>query len=368
MSFEPDWASSPGATISRLMTLRDIASDELAFGLGMEAQDLNALIGGNIRITREVAEALANCLGSSPRFWMARDRTYLLEAERLRRSSVKDIEAWSKALPLKSMREFGWLSDVKGEHRYNELLSFFGCKTLSEWGQRYSAGVGAVAFRTSFAFEADAMATLVWLRIAERQVEKQKLNRYDEQAFEALLPHLKRISVFKQPKTFVPRLQAACHSVGVALTTARAPRGCRASGASWVSKTGNPVIHLSFRHRSDDHFWFTFFHEAGHVLLHRENHIDVDGSDPALFGSTTNREAEADAFAQEALVPSDIRKDILNGRVAPSKVIAAAKASGVTAGIIVGQLEKTGALPHGKMGFLKRRYRWEDDPYLPVLG
>jgi Zn-dependent peptidase ImmA (M78 family) len=27
------------------------------------------------------------------------------------------------------------------------------------------------------------------------------------------------------------------------------------------------------QHKSDDHFWFTFFHEAAHVLLHSKKNI-----------------------------------------------------------------------------------------------
>jgi len=163
------------------------------------------------------------------------------------------------------------------------------------------------------------------------------------------------------------RLREACLEAGVLVTTARAPEGCRASGASWFDAAGRPVIHLSFRHLSEDHFWFTFFHEAAHVLLHGENHIDGEGVE--IMGSDTeSQEAEANAFAQNLLLPDEFRGPLLERRTVSAKpVMDAARAARVTAGVVVGQLERAGAIPHGKLSFLKHRYRWTSDAYVPEL-
>ena len=266
------------------------------------------------------------------------------------------------------MRQFGWLSKrTHGNDLFRELLDFFDCRTLSEWQSTYSSGVGAVAFRTSFAFEANEMATLVWLRSGEQQAMAMPMGEFNSTKFAQLLPKLKRLSVFKNPQSYLPRLQAACQSVGVIVTTARGPNGCRASGATWVTDQGNPVIHLSFRHRTDDHFWFTFFHEAAHIILHGGEHIDVDGTDPTPFGSEA-QEAEANKFAEEVLLPPEAREALVMGGLTPKKIIAAARNARVTAGIVVGQLENAEAVRHGKFSFLKRRYKWGEDPYIPVLA
>ena len=58
---------------------------------------------------------------------------------------------------------------------------------------------------------------------------------------------------------------------------------------------------LSFRYLSDDHFWFTFFHEAAHLLLHGEKSTFVE--DEAT--DQTEKEKQANAFAAGMLVPSD---------------------------------------------------------------
>lgn len=68
MRFEPNWASAPGATIARLMDAKEIPFDEMASGLGMSENKLQALIDGRARIDAPLASALSENLGSTPRF------------------------------------------------------------------------------------------------------------------------------------------------------------------------------------------------------------------------------------------------------------------------------------------------------------
>ncbi|TDW31862.1 uncharacterized protein DUF955 [Rhizobium azibense] len=363
MSFEPNWASAPGATIVRLMDAREIPFEEMAQGLGISEDQLQALVDGRARIDGSLASALSENLGSTPRFWLARDKTYVEELSRLAPNSG-DVSQWIKSLPIRSMRKYGWINTNRGQDAIKRsVLDFFGCGDLLAWNAKYSSGVGAVAFRTSFAFQANELATLAWLRAGERQAHHLNLPAYNRKAFIDLLPRLRKLSAFKHPKTFLPRLVEACRAVGVAVTTARAPEGCRASGASWILSSKHPIIHLSFRHLSEDHFWFTFFHEAAHVVLHGEEHIDVDGSDPSLQTSSA-KEDDADEFAQNLLISTEALAE-LKRNPAPKKILAAARYLGVTAGIIVGQLEKADALPPGRLSRMKHRYRWSDDAYVP---
>jgi HTH-type transcriptional regulator / antitoxin HigA len=367
MKLDPNWASPPGETIRRLIAVREVPPEELAERIGLGADQFEALIAGQSRITLAIAEALAETLGSSSRFWLARDKSYVRDLARLGAARSADEESWVATMPTKSMKRYGWLPQTaRGTSLRLHLLAFFDCASLQEWGARYSSGVGEVAFRTSLAFPADGMATLVWLRAGEKQAETLQLGKYDPRGFKTILPALRKLSAFKHPKSYLPRIQSACSAVGVAVTSSRAPDGCRASGASWFNGNGNPVIHLSFRHLSEDHFWFTFFHEAGHVILHGQSHIDGEGAS-IIAADQSDREAEANEFAQSALLPIHVRERLMTGRTSRTSIIAAARESNVTPGIVVGQLENAGVLSHGKMSFLKRRYHWEQDSHVPAL-
>jgi len=368
-STEPNWASPPGATIARVMKTREIDSAEFAEAVGLKAQEFEALLQGKLRLSEKLAEALAYQLGSTARFWLARDKDYMKELARLGDAEIIGVDQWAQSMPVASMRRFGWLpADSRTKAVRNQaLLSFFDCKNIQEWGQRYSSGVGAVAFRTSLAFASDGNATLVWLRAGEAQLASLASAQFDRGEFERILPMLKRVSAFKHPATMLSRLREACDPVGVSITTARAPDGCRASGASWFDAKGRPVIHLSFRHLSEDHFWFTFFHEAAHIILHGQNHIDGESVD-VMGGDTEAQENEANAFAQNILLPDDIRQDLMSKQALNAKsIMQAAKAAKVTAGVIVGQLERARVIQHGRLSYLKHRYRWGKNSFVPDL-
>ena len=90
----------------------------------------------------------------------------------------------------------------------------------------------------------------------------------DQSGFEADLPTIRRLTREKDPGQFIPRLKEACAARGVAVAIVRGPNGWRASGAARFLSPTKALIQLSFRYLSDDQFWFTFFHEAGHLLLH----------------------------------------------------------------------------------------------------
>lgn len=366
---EPNWASPPGDTIVRLMIKREIDASELADSLGLSKLDFEALIHGHRRLTQDDAVILADNLGSTPRFWLSRDKAYVVDMARLDSGNSTDPEtSWLASMPASSMRKYGWVSkNTRAKDRLKrEVLAFFDCSTLQEWGERYSSGIGAVAFRTSLSLVSDGMATLVWLRAGERAAAKWEMPQFDRFAFETLVPNLKKLSSFKHPSVFLPRLVDACRSVGVSVATVRTPAGCRASGASWFDANGNPVILLSFRHLAEDHFWFTFFHEAAHILLHGQNHIDGEGAEP-MGADNEKQEFEANQFAQELLFPAELREALRARGLSPKSILASARSAGVTAGIIVGQLENAEDIHRGRFSFLKRRYRWGSNPYVPEL-
>jgi hypothetical protein len=141
---------------------------------------------------------------------------------------------------------------------------------------------------------------------------------------------------------------------GVKFSIVRAPKGCTASGAVRLLSDGTPHMQLSFRFLSDDQFWFSLFHEIGHLLLHFEQM-------PILENSGVEKDAceeEADEFAVGTIVPLPFREELLTLGGSRFPIINFAKKIGVAPGLIVGQLQHEGILRYNQMQFLKRRYRW----------
>ena len=160
----------------------------------------------------------------------------------------------------------------------------------------------------------------------------------------------------KDPSDFLPALQQICSTSGVAAVIVRAPNGCRASGATRFVSSDKALLLLSFRYLSDDQFWFTFFHEAGHLLLHGAESIFLEGLD----GDSSTQESEANEFAEKVLIPSEFKHALLTLTPDMRAIIRFAKKIGVSPGIVVGQLQHHGRVRRNHFNGLKRRFQWSD--------
>jgi HTH-type transcriptional regulator / antitoxin HigA len=357
-SFAPDWLSAPGGTILDIMEERGISSKELAHLLKYSLERTERLISGRDAITRDVARLLSEELGGSERFWLSRELNYRKEVARLQvNGSVGAAKAWLDALPLKDMQKLGWLpTRQRVEDNLSEALAFFDVKNAEEWRERYSQVLSAVSFRTSPTFKSEPSAVLAWLRYGEIKSAKIKCRTWNASSFERALIAMRRLTRLKEPSNFIRQLQELCAENGVALVFARTPTGCRASGATRFLSKQKAMMLLSFRYMSDDHFWFTFFHEAGHLLLHSDRSLFIeDGSDVSM-----KEEHEANLFAQNVLVPPEARSELLSLKPDRNSVMKFAVKIGVSRGIVVGQLQNQKRLKPDQLNFLKRRYS-EDD-------
>ena len=132
---------------------------------------------------------------------------------------------------------------------------------------------------------------------------------------------------------------------------------CKASGACLFLSPNRPLILLSGRHMSDDHFWFTFFHEAGHLILHGNSYIFVDNEEEAEEHSSREEE-EANGFAADILVPPEHQGELARLTANKVAVMRFAVRVGVSRGIIVGQLQNKGIIGPNMLNGLKQWYTW----------
>lgn len=350
--FCPDWASAPGSTIADILTEREISVAEFAERMGNTPAQARELLEGRAAITIGIARRLEQVLGASVEFWMSRDFQYRQDIARLHAAD----EQWLAELPIGDMIRFRWLKAAP--HPSNEMeacLHFFGVSSVRAWREAYSGLQQMVAFRTSPSFDSRPAAVAAWLRQGEIESEAIDCGPWEPRRFKECLSNVRALTRQKNPSRFIPKLQALCATAGVAVAVVRAPNGCRASGATRFLSQEKALLLLSFRYLSDDQFWFSFFHEAGHLLLHGKKGFFLEGID----ASTTPEEKEANEFAGDTLVPPDLRPALLNLRMNARDVISFARHLGVSPGIIVGQLQHYRRIKHGQLSSLKRRFTWE---------
>lgn len=356
-SFQPDWVSPPGDTILTLLARRDLTVEALADAIDRPSKEVTDLVAGRTAITIGLARQLQEVLGASVEFWMARDLQYRQQAKRLAESET----AWLSDLPLSDMVRFGWLSPPPLPGReVAACLDFFGVSSVREWERQYLEAPSLASFRTSQTLDSNAAAVATWLRQAQRVAQHLEIEVWDKEGFRASLPDMRALTRVSDPDRFLPELRQRCARHGVALVVLPTPKGCRASGAAAVLDGSRALIQLSFRFLSDDQFWFSFFHEAGHIVLHGDAglHVDADDTPKSIY------EAEANTFSQDLLVPPEWREKMLRLDVSHKSVIRFARRIGVSPGVVVGQLQHSGRIGYDTLNRLKRRYQW-DEPSQP---
>jgi hypothetical protein len=283
---------------------------------------------------------------------MARDFQYHQQTANLEEAT----NAWVRDLPFADMVRFGWIEPVpKRSEALAACLKFFDVPNVAIWHRVYGSLEQKFLFRTSAAFESEPAAVAAWLRRGEIEASRTRCDPWSAEGFGAALTSIRFLTREKDPKKFIPELQRVCADVGVAVTTVRSPSGCRASGATRFVTAEKALLLLSFRHLADDQFWFSFLHEAGHLLLHSHQDVFIEG----IEAPDSAAEKEADDFASRTLIPPQHLPELLRLRQNKFDLVRFARRMGISPGIVVGQLQHYGRIKENHFNGMKRRYRWE---------
>ncbi len=336
--------SAPGDTIQETIDEMGMSQAELAERIGRPKEKLNDVIKGREPISTETAYRLEKVLGISASFWINREAEYrseIYEIEQQERLAAQ--HDWLSGFPLREMKRFGWLPNTTDKNQLvTELLSYYGVASHEEWNRIYIAEEVAVAFRISLVNTKSPQAISAWLRKGELEALRLKLADYNESAFKKALVEIKNL-VNQFPQDFAVQLQQLCAKCGVAVAYVPTLPKAPISGASrWFRK--RPLIQLSGRYKTDDRFWFTFFHEAGHILLHGKKEIFLENVEGTDIDQT--KETEANDFAAKHLLTETQLQTIIDAAPLNSQSIAAfANQFNTSAGVIIGRLQHLKLIP-----------------------
>ena len=363
--FAPDWVSPPGDTILDLLEERGWTQQQLADRLGYSLKHVNQLIKAKVPLTENAAMRLQNVLGASVGFWLTREaqfreRVAVLDAAERQTTMVP----WLERFPIKEMMDIGVLPkrrmDAKSKPALvGELLGFFGVASPDQWDSQY--GCMELAFRRSREDQADVAAISVWLRMGERMAEKLDGPAYDEARLKAALTEVRKLTC-QTPQEFQPRMQRLLHEAGVAFVLVPALPRTHVSGVARWLHARRPLIQLSLYGKQNDRFWFSFFHEAAHILLHSQQKKSVFLDDPSKGESSSKEEKEANAWARDFLIAPDAAATLAELPKAKFAVTEFARSTGVHPGIVVGRMQHDGLLDVKWLNDLKVSFVFRDKP------
>lgn len=352
--FTPRWASPPGDTIRGALADLRMTVEQLADNLRVDTSTAAGLLDGSTHVSLAIARGLSKTFGGSVAFWMTREAQYRLSLDWV------EADRWVSLLPRRDLVELGWVTPSDDWHGWvSECMTLFDVHSPAELNQHHSR-IEQAWFRARPHTPAQNATIATWLAKVQSDAKKRACGAWDAEEFRRLLARLANLSKDPDPTRFIPELQRACAEVGVVVVVERPPKKCPVSGVALVLASGARVIGLSGRYLVDDHFWFTFFHEAGHLLLHEPSSVFVDDIEAVPANQHGDGpEAEADRFASESLLPSALRSGVPQ-RPSPFQVHGLAQRAGVSPGVIVGQLQHLGLLSFkSPLNRLKRRYAWD---------
>jgi HTH-type transcriptional regulator/antitoxin HigA len=368
-AYSPDYSVLPGDTLLEVMESLGITQAELAERTGRPTKTVNEIVKGKAAITPETALQLERVLGVPAGFWNNLEQNYRTALARAaERERLEGQIKWLEGIPVRQLVRLGWVEDHPDPvSQLQAVLSFFGVASIESWQDLWGGVRRATAFRQSLAYPTDFAVIAAWLRKGELDARAIECPPYDASRFRQTLAEARGLTA--DAGAIPDKLKSLCASAGVAVAFVPELPKLRLWGAArWLS-SDKALVQLSLRYKSNDHVWFTFFHEAAHILLHGKRAVFVENSpvsDPPDEGDGTatpqgseEQELQANKFAADFLIPPDRYSEFVEGGVKScGAIFAFAKELGIASGIVVGRLQHDGVIPYSACNGLKSRFSW----------
>ncbi len=316
---------------------------EFAVRTSKPEKTIFAVINGSSSITSDMAVAFESVTKIPAHFWLNKQRSYDEYVSRKKReATIAESTQWAEKFPIEEMTRLGWIESADTpEDKVSSMLSFFQVSTVKGWEDYYCNQQLKVAFRISLSKTKNPYAMSAWIRQGEIQAAQAMVSKYSRKALKAQLPALMSL-VREQPSDFAEQLQALCAKAGVKLLYTPALSQIPVNGCvRWINDT--PCIQLADNQKRNDIFWFTFFHEVGH-LRHGKKDVFLENID---YGDKeAEKEKEADEFAARMLLsPSQEKQIIDNADFTEPAIKRYAAKFKVHPSIIIGRLQHRRLVP-----------------------
>ncbi|MBP7037376.1 MAG: HigA family addiction module antidote protein [Bacteroidales bacterium] len=328
--------SPPGDTLAEIIELKGISQVDLALRMGRPLKTINEIIKGKAAITPETAIQLERVLGTDADFWLEREKKYRLELAEIEEAEriLRDW-AWIDNFPIAMMKKLNWISyDNNILSKADSLFSFFEISSRNSFYKYYFERAYETAYRASNNSNTNPYAVSAWLKQGEKQAEKIEAPEYNSKVFKDVLLEVKTLMA-EQPENYFKKLQSFCLDAGVKVVyTPSLPQTHLHGSTRWINDT--PLIQLTNLYNRNDIFWFTFFHEAGHIIKHGKKGLFVEGLKHSE--KDTEKEKEADDFAVKYTLSVEQEAEILESMpLSKNEIVEYAKKFNTHPAMIVGR-------------------------------
>lgn len=350
-------AIPPGETIKEQLELCDMLQNEFAERMGMSTKHISQLITGKVPLTHQTALKLETVLGIPARFWNNLESLYQEDLARIKQEFEleEEIEIVS-LIPFNEMAKNGWIKTTRNAHeKVIELRKFFKVASLNQLTNIRKLNT---IFRKLDYGKASDYALSAWIQKGIIESQLIETETFNKTKLKSILLELRSLTN-EPPELLKKELVSMLSSCGIALVFLPHLKRTYAHGATIWSTKNKAVIVLSLRGKDADRFWFSLFHEIGHLILHKKEDIFIHYDDPKMQNKL---ESEADKFSSDLLIPKDDYQYFISAHdFSSSAVESFAQKISISAGIVVGRLQHDKYIPYTHLNMLKIKYSWNNN-------
>lgn len=343
----------PGEYLSEVIGELGMNQTELAQRMGRPVQAISEIVSGAKAIVPETALQLERVTGVPAHVWTNLESQYrLILARRQDEKSIAAQVSLVADFPYRDLVRLGLVAGTRQPaQRVKELCRFFGVvslrqiQTVDDYAPAFRAGVG----KTS------GNALAAWLRMATLTAIQLETAPFDRKRLQAEIPDLRRLTL-AEPARFQAELKQRLASLGIAFVIQpHLPKTCVHGATFWLTQD-KAVIVMTIRGSWADVFWFSFFHELGHVLRHGKREVFLE--DGPYKKRKADLETEADAFARDVLIPPvEYSAFVAHGDYSQTSITRFAEKIAIHPGIVTGRLQHDRVLPMN-VHWHRDRYKW----------
>jgi addiction module HigA family antidote len=361
--------TQPGDTVVDYLEFYEWSQRDLARRTGISPKTISEICSGKTPITPTTALMFERVFKRPAHFWLNLQRKFDESVARGRMNAkFSEWDEWAKRFPLVEMQKYGWLERKRPKKMDVEsLLDFLGVSSPASWQSVWDAQ--NIAFRQTRRFTTTPEAISAWIRATEifaSELEAEiQLKEFNDTVLLSVIDELKR-QTRKRPENFESSIQSLCAQAGVLVVWVPELKHTGVSGCTRWLTDKKVMIALTLRYKTDDQMWFTFFHELGHVLLHRKDKLFIldnahsDLGDGMIDPPMRAREEEANRFAADTLIPPEsLFYFLMQGEFSNEAIHDLADELQIAPGIIVGRLQREGYLKRYEGNALKQQFNWK---------
>ena len=338
IGLSPDLIIHPGETLAEILRDREMSQKELSVRTGMTEKHISTVVKGQKNISVAFAKKLEYALGIDAGFWINLQANYdreLLEFEEVNNITEEELAVLK---PLKQIMEYFVARKLLDENaneaerilRLRKVLAVSNLTAIPKI--TYNAAYRA---QVNTNINVDVYVLYAWQRICELVTKKITVSgELNISLLKRFIPDIKKL-MFEDINIVQGKLEEIFAQCGIAFKIVKHFKGAPVQGFIKKTEDEKLILCMTIRKKRADIFWFTLFHEIGHIINGDINQRFID------FNSTqSDAEAKADIYARDILMNAREYKDfVLKGNFSMSAIESFAKKQGVKSYIVIGRLQ-----------------------------